>query len=203
METLINIAAILVFAFVIFAAVAVGLRFLIPMEPYRPAGAERSKASQVRHMLADVVGTLAVLAMVFLAVEIRFAYGAPSGERGPVTVEVVEVGECHRATLGFGVSRTCELQAYSYQSPDALSGPIEVVSGDPVEAGDRVAHYSSSGWTELVLLGSGGSNWQPVAAEDRPNLVWLPTATLTAASLLTIAVRRRIFGRGSVLAGRI
>jgi hypothetical protein len=58
--------------------------------------------------------------------------------------------------------------------------------------GDRVARYSSSGWIDLVFLGSRESRWQAVSAEDHPNLVWLPTATLIAVTALLIALQRRV-----------
>jgi hypothetical protein len=195
MTTLVNLGAVLVFALVVFAVVAVALRFLIPSEPYPSARAERSRADSWRRGLADVVGLLAVLALLNLAVEVRFAYGAPFGERGDATVEVVEVGACERGPLGFGVARTCGLASFRSSAADPPPGVIEVVTGAPVAPGDLVAEYSSSGWTDFALIGSGGSRWQPVSAEERPNLVWLPTATLVAATALVAALRRRIAAR--------
>lgn len=191
MNALVNIAAILVFAFLVFAAVAVALRFLIPAEPYRPERPERSRSR--RRVLADLVGTLAVLALVFLAVEVRFAHGAPFGDRGVPVVEVVEVGKCERPALGFGISRSCEVTAYRYIDSDRepWSPTIDVVTGNLLRPGDQVATYSASGWITFVFLGSNGSHWQPVSAEDRPNLVWLPTATLIAATALLGALRKR------------
>ena len=195
MTTLINLGAILVFALLVFAVVAVALRFLIPSEPYRSAHTERSRADSWRRGLADVAGLLAVLALVNLAVEVRFAYGAPFGERGDTTVAVVEVGECERGPLGFGIARKCELASFGYPAADPSPGAIEVATGEPVTPGDLVAEYSSSGWTDFALIGSGGSRWQPVSAEERPNLVWLPTATLVAATALVAALRKRIAAR--------
>ncbi|MDA1358703.1 hypothetical protein O1R50_03660 [Glycomyces luteolus] len=194
MTSLINIAAILVFAFLVVAIVMVALRFLIPSEPYRSKGAERSAVITARNVALDVVCLLAVLALVGLSIEIRLAYGAPFGSRDPQTVEVIEVGDCERAPLGFGIARACELSAYRYVDADENSAPwpqsIEVVSGDPVRPGDLVARYSSAGWKDFLLLGSGGSRWQPVSAVNRPSMVWLPSATLIAATMLTAALRR-------------
>jgi hypothetical protein len=193
MSSLVNIAAILVFAFLVFGGVMVALRFLIPAEPYRPERPNRSRTR--RRMLVDLVGVLAVIALMQLAVEVRLAYGAPFGERAYPVVEVVGVGDCERGPLGFGVVRSCEVTEYQYtaweQGPAPWSEAIEVATGEAVEPGDRIAHYSSSGWTDFALLGSGGSRWQPVSAEDRPNLVWLPTATLIAATALSAALLKR------------
>jgi hypothetical protein len=200
MTALVNVAGILLFAFLVFAAVTVGLRFLIPSEPYRAERGGRPRTA--RRMLSGLINTLAVVALMLLAIEVRFAYGAPFGDRGAPVVEVVEVGECERAALGFGVARSCELAAFRYaafeQDPAPWDGPIEVVTGEPVRPGDQVACYSSYGWTAFAFLGSGGSHWQPVAAEGRPNLVWLPTATLVVATALSAGLQRRFTTRAAL-----
>jgi hypothetical protein len=67
-----------------------------------------------------------------------------------------------------------------------------------VEPGDLVAQYSPSGWTAYAFLGSTDPRWRPVSAEERPNLDWLPTTTLIAATALVTAVRKRIAERAPV-----
>jgi hypothetical protein len=176
--------------------VAVALRLLIPSEPYKPATTERSRAGSARRALIEIAGYAVVLASVALAIEIRSAYGSPFGERSLPTVEVVDVGECERAPLGFGISRSCELTSFRSSDPEhhptQRMDSIEVVTAEPVEPGDLVAQYSASAWTAYAFLGSTDSRWRPVSAEERPNLDWLPTATLIAA---TFSLRR--FGNES------
>lgn len=147
MNSLINIAAILVFAFLVFGAVALALRFLIPAEPHH---AERPQGSRGRlRMLADLLGMLAVLGLVLLATEVRLAYGSPFGERAHADVEVLEVGECERSAFGFGLVRSCRLDSYRHLSsnrvPNRWDEMIEVVADEPPRPGDRVAQYLSSG----------------------------------------------------------
>jgi hypothetical protein len=197
MTSFINIAAILVFACLVFAVVAVALRFLIPSEPHRAARPERVGPGAVRRALTDIIGVLAILVVVHLALELRFAYGAPSGERDPISVEVIEVGACERGPIGFGIARTCKLTSYRYtaeRGPAPWDGWIEVVVGDPLRPGDQVGYYApanDAGWVRFALLGSADPHWRPVSAEDRPNLAWLPTATLIAAMILFSAFRKR------------
>lgn len=209
MTSLLNLAAILVFALLVFVIVKVALRFLIPSEPYQPATAkrpregtasDRSRAGSTRHTLIEIAGLAVVLAAVALAVEVRSAYGAPLGERGQPTVEVVDVGECERTPLGFGISRSCHLTSFRAPEQDSAQwvGSIEVVTGEPVKPGDLVARYSPSRWTAYVFLGSTDPRWRPVSAEERPNLDWLPTATLIAATTLVAALRKRITERAPV-----
>jgi hypothetical protein len=196
MTALINVSAVLLFAFLLFVIVAVALRLLIPSEPYKPATTERSRAGSARRALIEIAGYAVVLASVALAIEIRSAYGSPFGERSLPTVEVVDVGECERAPLGFGISRSCELTSFRSSDPEhhptQRMDSIEVVTAEPVEPGDLVAQYSASAWTAYAFLGSTDSRWRPVSAEERPNLDWLPTATLIAATILVAALRKRI-----------
>ncbi|GAA2171082.1 MULTISPECIES: hypothetical protein [Glycomyces] len=195
MTSLVNIAAILVFALLVFAVVGVSLRLLIPSEPHRPATTERSRAGSVRRALTNIAGFIAFAAAMGLAFEVRAAYGSPFGERGLPTVEVVEVGDCERAPLGFGIARTCDLTSFRATDSEDLDPSwvesIEVATGAPVEPGDLVAPYSPSRWTAYVFLGSTDARWRPVSAEGRPNLDWLPTVTLFGATVLFSAFMKR------------
>lgn len=196
MTSLVNIAAILVFALLVVVVVGVSLRFLVPSEPHRPATTERSRASSARRALLNIAGFIVLAAIMGLAFEVRAAYGSPFGERGLSTVEVVEVGDCERAPLGFGIARTCDLTSFRATDSEDLDtswvASIEVVTGAPVEPGDLVAPYSPSRWTAYVFLDSTDARWRPVSAEDRPNLDWLPTATLFGATvLISVLMKRR------------
>jgi hypothetical protein len=193
MTALVNLGAVLVFALLVFAAVGAAFRFVLPAEPHQGREAEPRRV-RWRRMAADIVGVVALLALLDAALEVRAAFGSPLGDRDGFTVEVVEVGECERAPLGFGIARRCALTAYRSDSPPG-AGSIEVVTGGPLRPGELVARYASSGWTAWLFLGSSEPRWFPVSAEDRPNLDWVPVAVLVGASVGIGALRRMAVGR--------
>ncbi|MEV3938985.1 hypothetical protein AB0K52_23805 [Glycomyces sp. NPDC049804] len=200
MTSLVNIAGVLAFAAVVAAMVAVGLRLFIPAEPQGPSTARLPKGRRrVRRLLA-AAGVLAAVALMSLAFEVRFAYGAPHGQRGDETVEVVRIGECGGpSVLRFGLARTCELRSYRVEGVGADDyGSIDVISGGALRPGDRVAAYTASGWGSSVLFGADGTRWHPVEAEGRPDLAWLPTAVLVATAVGWQALDRAVSrGRSS------
>lgn len=200
MTSLLNIAAVLAFAAVVAAIVAVGLRLFIPSEPQGPTAEAMPKGRRRLRGLLAAAGVVAAVALANLAFEVRFAYGSPHGERGEATVEVVEVGECGGPRmLHFGLARSCELRSYRTGGAGADDyGSIDVVSGRPLRPGDEVAAYTASGWGSSVLFGADGTRWHPVDDEDRPDLVWLPTAALAAAAVGWLALDRAVSrGRSS------
>lgn len=203
MTALINITAILVFAAVVAGAVYVGLRLFFRAQPSDPP------VDQRRRPLLGLLGGIALAFLVILSTGVATAfqtsYGAPVGHPAGEVLEVVEVGECRRPVLGFGVVRSCEVTDYRSDVPEPNSRDrdetIKVVGGDPVAAGDRVARYWADGWERWLQLFAPGGQWRSIADEERPNLVWLPTAALLATGLAVNAaadaLRRRHLKRAA------
>ncbi|WP_026930655.1 hypothetical protein [Glycomyces tenuis] len=189
---LIDIAAVAVFALLVAGVVGAALWLFLGRDaetaPNRPA----PRPTLQRRLLGFAKLALALAAIMF-AHAAQAAFGAPVGERSSPVLEVVEARECDRPLTGFGLIRTCELQVYrSTEAIEYPGRPGTVVGDTPVEPGDRVAEYSSSGWVRWIQVFGDDPQWRSLDDARKPNLDWLPAAALLGAAIVLSGAGRRV-----------
>ncbi|GAA1686514.1 hypothetical protein GCM10009830_37490 [Glycomyces endophyticus] len=172
MTVLYDVAAMLVLAAALALLILLVLRLIAPgAVRRRDDGPKPTRAARIESW---TFAALFILAMV-AAGAAQVAYGAPTGERGPVTIEVLEVRECERPPAGLGLSVACDVSGWSVTAADEPrpGGPLRVSGGTAVEAGDRVAEYRLTGWQALLRLSLPESQWRSTADESKPDLRWM------------------------------
>ncbi|SDL63005.1 hypothetical protein SAMN05216298_4606 [Glycomyces sambucus] len=191
MHAIYDVAAMLALAAGLALLILLVLRLLAPAAVRRRDVPRPTRAARIESWVVPAVFLLAMAAVGAAQV----AYGSPAGERGPVPVEVLEVGECERPVAGLGLVVACDLSGWSATVPsDRLLADGErfrVLGGEPVEAGDRVVRYRLAWWESLPMIPD--PQWRSVADESRPDLRW--TSVLPVVGLLGYGLSRRVVGR--------
>ncbi|WP_199040654.1 hypothetical protein [Glycomyces salinus] len=190
MASLLDILSLLLCVAVVGGVVWVGLLLVTRTEPGRSHSESATKPSRKERLLG-VLSFAAVLALTYAATAVQTAYGAPLGTQSSETVEVLEVRECSRPALDFGLVVSCDLSGYQ-RTDDYwwLDGPDSILSSEAVEPGDRVAMFTASGWTRFFQPLPSDPQWRPIEDTDKPDLRWLPAAALIAGTTVASWIGR-------------
>ncbi|GAB4009082.1 hypothetical protein GCM10029992_67170 [Glycomyces albus] len=180
MNPLLDILSLLLCVAVVGGIVWIGLLMITRTESGRSDTEPAAKPSRTDRLIG-VLGFTTVLALTFAATAVQTAYGAPVGDQSTETVEVLEVRECSRPALDFGLVVSCDLSGYQYPDDHGwLDGPDSILSSEAVEQGDRVAEFTATGWTRFFQPLPSDPQWRPIEDTDKPDLKWLPAAALVA-----------------------